>query len=418
MNQETRNLLTKKRWMVLIASCIINLCIGMMYTWSVFAGPMAEYISLIKGAAVTASDLAIVFSIGNSTGFIAMIGGGFLVQKIGPKWVIFIGGIVFGIGFALCGISESIGMLIIGYGILSGLANGLVYGCTISNTVKFFPDKAGFAGGVATASYGISSVILPPVANALIQGFGVNKAFMYLGVFIIISVGVFAQFIIKCPVGFVPSGFTVSQNVTDRKDIVIDKNWKEMLASPIFYVMIIMMFFGGVLGMMIISQASGMAQNMIGMTAAEAAIVVSVLALFNTLGRVLAGMISDRIGYINTLTGVYIIAAAGMGILYISSNGSALLFYIGVCTIGACFGSLMGVYPGFTQSRFGTKNASINYGIMFIGFNMSGLIGPMIVGNVVAATGAYNTAFVIALTFALIGLMLSFVYRSLSRRLV
>ena len=142
MNQETRNLLTKKRWMVLIASCIINLCIGMMYTWSVFAGPMAEYISLIKGAAVTASDLAIVFSIGNSTGFIAMIGGGFLVQKIGPKWVIFIGGIVFGIGFALCGISESIGMLIIGYGILSGLANGLVYGCTISNTVKFFPDKA------------------------------------------------------------------------------------------------------------------------------------------------------------------------------------------------------------------------------------------------------------------------------------
>lgn len=415
MNQETRDILTKKRWMVLIASCMINLCIGILYTWSVFAGPMAEYISNTTGVLLTVADLSIVFSIGNSSGFITMIGGGFLNQKIGPKWVIFIGGVLFGLGFVICGLSHSVGMLIVGYGIFSGLAMGLAYGCTISNSVKFFPDKAGLAGGIATASYGISSVILPPVANVLIQAFGVNKAFMFLGIFIIIAVGIFSQFIVKCPVGFTPTGYVPKEKkAVKQENIPQDKDWKGMLGSSVFYIMIIMLFFGAVLGMMIISQASNIAQNMIGMSAAQAAMVVSVLALFNTFGRVFAGMISDKIGCINTLSCVYAVATLAMAILYFSANGSAGLFYVGVCLIGVCFGALMGVYPGFTASQFGAKYSSVNYGIMFIGFNIAGLVGPIIVSCVVAKTGTYQLAFLIALLFAAIGFALSIVFRKVT----
>lgn len=412
MNQELRKELTKKRWLVLIASCVINLCIGILYTWSVFAGPMAEYITKTSGVLVTAADLSIVFSIGNASGFITMIGGGFLNQKIGPKWVIFTGGVLFGFGFLICGFANSMEMLIVGYGLFSGLAMGLAYGCTISNSVKFFLDKAGLVGGIATASYGISSVILPPIATILIRELGVCNAFRSLGVFIILAVGIFSQLIIKCPVGFVPEGYVETEKkVKVEKPIVGEKDWKEMLHMPLFYIMLIMLFFGASLGMMVISQASNIAQSMIGMSVTEAAMVVSVLALFNTFGRIFAGMVSDRIGCINTLSSVFILAIAAVGLLYKSADGSASVFYIGVCLVGICFGAFMGVYPSFTAEQFGSKNSSVNYGIMFIGFNVAGLLGPIIVSKIYLATGTYKKAFLVALFFALCGLLLSIGFR-------
>lgn len=412
MRKESSINLTKRRWLVLLASCLINLCIGALYAWSVFAAPMAVHLSDIIGKELTAADLSIVFSVGNGLGFITMIGGGFLNQKIGPKWVIFLGGVLFGLGFVICGFASSITALVIGYGLFSGLAMGLAYGCTISNSVKFFPDKAGLAGGIATASYGISSVIVPPVANALIEKTGVSKAFILMGSVIVIVVSIFSQMIIKCPDGFVPDGWTpVKTKKEDRqRSQTADRNWKEMLAMPVFYNMIIMLFFGAVLGMMAISQASNIAQNMIGMTPAMAAIVVSVLALFNTFGRILAGIISDKTGCIQTLRAVFIVAVLAMGILYISGNGSIGLFYIGICLAGVCFGSFMGVYPSFTAEQFGAKYSSVNYGIMFIGFNMAGLIGPMIVSKVFQKTGDYRNVFIVALIFAVIGLSFSLFY--------
>ncbi|EOS21911.1 hypothetical protein C806_04052 [Lachnospiraceae bacterium 3-1] len=409
--------LTKRRWLVLLASCLINLCIGALYAWSVFAAPMAAHLSQILGMELTAADLSVVFSVGNGLGFITMIGGGFLNQKIGPKWVIFTGGVLFGCGYVICGFASNIAMLVVGYGLFSGLAMGLAYGCTISNSVKFFPDRAGLVGGIATASYGISSVIVPPVANALIDGFGVSKAFIAMGVAIILVVGVCSQMIVKCPDGFVPDGWKppVKKDIQGQNPQAVNMDWKEMLKTPNFYTMIVMLFFGAVLGMMAISQASNIAQDMIGMTPAAAAIVVSVLALFNTFGRILAGMISDRIGCIQTLRAVFVIAIAAMGILYLSGDGSAGLFYIGICLVGVCFGAFMGVYPSFTAQQFGTKNSSVNYGIMFIGFNMAGLLGPMIVSKALQQTGDYRDSFLIALAFAVIGLFLSFMV-TLKRR--
>lgn len=402
--------LTKRRWLVLLASCLINLCIGALYAWSVFSAPMAAHLSEILGKELTAADLSVVFSVGNGLGFITMIGGGFLNQKIGPKWVIFIGGILFGCGFVICGFASGIGMLVVGYGLFSGLAMGLAYGCTISNSVKFFPDKAGLVGGIATASYGISSVLTPPIANALIVKTGVSKAFILMGGVIILVVGVCSQMILKCPDGFLPDGWTPSavKSGSMQKGKAVDKDWKEMLMTPVFYLMLVMLFFGASLGMMAISQASNIAQVMIGMSPAAAAIVVSVLALFNTLGRILAGLASDRIGCIQTLRAVFCVSIAAMGILYLSGNGSAGLFFAGICLVGICFGSFMGVYPSFTSERFGPKNSSVNYGIMFIGFNLAGLIGPVIVSKVFWRTGGYRQAFLIALGFAVIGLAMSF----------
>ncbi len=367
-----------------------------------------------NGVTLSAADLAIVFSIGNGDGFISMIAGGFIAQKFGPKLNVLVGGVLFGLGFIICGLATSVGMLILGYGILSGLAMGLAYGQTISNSVKFFPDKAGLVGGIATASYGISSVIIPPIANALIDSVGVCMSFIILGAAVVVIVSIFAQFIVKCPNDFIPDGWTPPAPDAG-KATVEDKDWKGMLATPIFYVMIIMLFFGALFGMMAISQASNVAQVMMGMTAATAAIVVSILALFNTFGRILAGYVSDRIGCINTLAAVFVLAIVSLAMLYISGAGVMVLFYVGICLIGICFGAFMGVYPSFTASRFGSKNAGVNYGIMFIGFSAAGVVGPMIMKSVYNSTGNYRSAFLIAIVLAAVGLVLSFVYRMIGK---
>lgn len=412
---EERKVLTKKRWGVLVASCLINLCIGSLYAWSVFAAPMAEHLNaILDGSAINAGDLAIVFTVANSIGPVTLISGGFINDKFGPKWVIFAGGLLFGAGMIVAGFAGSIGMLIIGYGMGCGLAMGLVYGCTISNSVKFFPDKRGLIGGIATASYGISSVLIPPIANALIENVGVLNAFRYIGIAFIVIICGGAFFICQCPEGFTPIGY---QPPTQQKGEAggTQKNWSQMLKDPIFYVMIIMMTCGAVFGLMTISQTSSIAQNMIGMSVASATAAVSVLALFNAAGRVIAGFLSDIIGRINMLTIMLGLAIIGLALLYFSGEGDVAKFYVGVSIVGLCFGSFMGVYPGFTADQFGSKNNSVNYGIMFIGFALAGYVGPTIMGKLYASTGAYQSAFLVAIGLAVAGLVLSMVYRKLKQ---
>lgn len=376
---------------------------------------MAKYLSDVTGIAYTAGTLAIVFTVTNSVGPITMITGGRINDKFGHKKVIFFGGFIFGLGMILAGFSKSLSMLILTYGIITGLGVGMVYGCTISNSVKFFPDKRGLVGGVTTAAYGLSSVIIPPIANALTSKFGITLAFKAIGLVFLIIVCVSSFFIEKCPADFIPEGWTPpTQNGGAAKKV--DKDWKGMLSTPIFYVMIILLTCGAFYGLMCTSLASALAQNMIGMTAASAAVAVSVLALFNTAGRIVAGYISDKIGRINTLTLAFVISMAGLLCLIFSGEGDVALFYAGISIIGVCFGAFMGVFPGFTVDQFGVKNNSVNYGIMFIGFAFAGYVGPTVLKNVYAADGSYQRAFIIAIVIAIVGLLLTFVYRYINKK--
>ena len=407
--------LTKKRWIILIASCFINLCIGSIYAWSVFSAPMAEYLSSVTGLSLTPGNLAIAFTITNSVGPITMISGGWINDRFGPKKVIFVGGLLFGGGMILSGFATSVGYLVLAYGIVLGLGTGMVYGCTISNSIKFFPDKRGLVGGITTAAYGISSVIIPPIANSLISKSGVTSAFIIIGIAFLIIVCAASFFIEKCPSDFVPAGWT-PKTVNVGRSIQNDKDWKGMLSSPLFYIMILLLMCGAFAGLMCTSQASPIAQKMIGMSAAAATTVVSVLALFNTGGRIVAGYISDKIGRINTLAFSSVFSVIGLTLLYFSGEGSVLTFYIGISVIGLCFGALMGVFPGFTADQFGVRNNSVNYGIMFIGFATAGYFGPSIMSHVYSTDSSYQRAFVIAAVLGITGLVLTFVYKFTTRK--
>lgn len=406
---------TKKRWLILLASCFINLCIGSMYAWSVFSAPMAEYLSQLNGIKLTPANLAIVFVICNSVGPITMISGGKINDTFGPKLVIFFGGLMFGGGMILCGFAKSVTQLIWYYGILTGLGLGMVYGATISTSVKFFPDKRGFVGGITTALFGISSVIIPPIAAAITAKTGVLSAFKIIGLAFTVIVCVSAFFIEKCPEGFKPNGWEPPMQ-NNNSNASNNKNWKEMLQTSKFYVMIILLMCGAVAGLMCISLASPLAKNMIGMSVASATAAVSTLALFNVLGRISAGAISDKIGRINTLALACLFSIVGLYFMYISGEGDVKTFYIGISIIGIAFGSFMGVFPGFTADQFGVKYNSVNFGIMFSGFAIAGYVGPTIMTNTLKATGSYKGAFLIGIAFSIGGLVLTFIYRAINKK--
>ena len=397
--------LDKKRWIILIFSCLINLCIGSMYAWSSLSAPMAQELN---------ANLASVFSTANAVSFIAMILGGLLNDKYGPRWVMFTGGIMFGVGMFASGLAQSVFHLILSYGICLGLGMSLVYGCTISNTIKFFPDKRGMVGGLTTASYGISSVIFAPLADWICGFVGARATFMILGGVFLVVICAGAFLMAKCPAGYMPVGFVPPVKATARA--VPDKTPLQMLKTPVFYVMLVILTCGGTFGLMIISGAKGLALGMTPVTPATATLFVSVLCLFNTAGRLVAGTLSDKLGRINTITAALVLSLLGLAALYLCAvTGSVILFAIGVMVIGVCFGTFMGVFPGFCTDQFGTKNNTVNYGIMWIGFSVAGILGPTVLTAVQEATGSYQGAFMIAFGIALVGLGLSFLYRKLAR---
>ena len=394
----------KKRWLILIASCLVTLCAGSLYAWSVFATPMAAYLSALTGKEI--ASLAIVFTVANSVGPITMISGGSINDRIGPRWILIIGGLLFGAGMIGSGFVKSVTGLIISYGLGVGLGVGMVYGTIVSDAVKFFPDKSGLAGGLTTACYGGSSIIIPIIATAMLTKYEITTCFKILGA-VMGAIIVLSSFVIEaCPPNFSVSGPAGAKQQNKSAAASGDYTWRQMIAESRFYLMLVTLMCGAFGGMMIISQASPLAQRMMGFSQSTAAAVVSILACFNMIGRLASGMLSDRLGSEGTMKITFAMSIAACVLLFFCNPGSTALFYIGLSVVGFSFGSIMGIYPGYTARQFGRKNNSVNYGIMFIGFALAGLFGPMIMNSIYSSSGKYQPAFLVSAGLALLGFIL------------
>lgn len=413
--------LKTKRWIVLIVSCVVNLIIGTGYAWSIFAKPWADF------TGVQIAQLGLVFGICNAVGPITMITGGKILDALGPKWVVFVGGVLFGGGIALAGWltpqgGNSLFWLFFGYSIVFGLAMGLIYSCTIGNTVKWFPDKRGLVGGLTTAAYGLGSVILSKALAGSVTADNISQVFVTLGLIYAIVVCIGAFFIAPAPAGYVPEGWSPPAPNPNVK-APTNKKWNQMIADPVFYVMFFTILSGAFFGLMMISNASPIARGAFGFTPAAAGTVVMSLALCNTAGRVVCGWISDILGRINTLTIALVLAIIALLLINAGvTGGTVALFVLGVCLVGFCFGAFMGVFPGFTADQFGPANNGINYGIIFIGFALAGWFGPKVVAIFTAGQSgdaliaAYSVAFKIATGIAVFGLVMTFLFRAMTKK--
>lgn len=383
--------LMKKRWTVLIASVIVNICIGTGFAWSVFQTGLFNEGASIFGAEVSKSQLALAFTICSGVAPIPMIAGSGLQKAMrGPRNVVWLGGIMFSVGLICTSFISSLPMLYLTYGLLCGFGIAFAYGITIGNTVKFFPDKRGLIAGLSTAAYGAGSIIFPPIMQSIISSRGVMSAFRILGIFYGIAIIIAAFFITEPPEGWKPDGWEPKAGPAGAPQGV-QKDWKQMLADGRFYLMIIVFTIFATGGLMVVSQGSPMAQAIAGVDAATAATVVSIIAIGNTGGRVLWGWISDKIGrYPALLAMSAIVAVCGLALSALTSSGSLVIFVLFATLIAMCYGGTMGVYPALTADAFGIKHNGVNYGIMFIGFALGGYIGPILANNLFDSTGSYS----------------------------
>ena len=396
------------RWLILIAAIVTNICIGTLYAWSVFSLPLGK----VFGWPATA--IALAFTINHALSPVAMIGGGYIQDRLGSKANVIIGGIMFSVGLFITGFVSSVEMLYFTYSVLAGIGGGVVYAGTLGNTVKFFPDKRGLASGLVAAGYGSGATIVAPIASSMIISVGVLTTFKILGVIFFAVIFLCSLVIKKAPPGFTPAGWTRPAAVNAPLPAAADLAWTQMLRDKVWWVVLVMLTCSAMSGLMITAFASPIGQQMFKLTPMDAAFFVSLVAISNALGRVAFGYISDKIGRSSTIMFMYVISALAM--LNLAVTGSVTGFAISGIGVGAVFGGFMSTMPSIISERYGLKNFGVNYGITFIGFSLAAIFGPMTAATVRVATGNYEQAFWIALGLNVLGLLFAILFRALDKQ--
>lgn len=397
----------KNRWIILIASIVMNLCIGSAYAWSVFQKPLMEIFGW------TTSQASLAFTLNLSIVPLAMIVAGKIQDKRGPKLVTFVGGIIFGLGIFLAGKVSSLTSLYLTYGVLGGVGIGTIYACTVGNTIKWFPDKRGLAGGLTAAGFGMGAVVFAPIGVKLMPSYGVLGTFNIFGIVFASGILIASIFMEAPDAGWKPENWAPAPSAV--KALGNDKSPVEMISSGSFYLVWAMYTIGCVGGLMIIGHASPIGQEKIGLTPQVAAVAISFLGIANSGGRVFWGSISDKIGRYNALALMF--ATSAVCLLILNFASTFVPFLIGVCGIAMSFGGYLGIMPSVTADNFGTKNIGINYGILFTAFGLAAFIGPRLAAVVKQANGGeYTVAIIIVAAMNLVGIALALIIKKQQKK--
>lgn len=389
-----------KRWIQLIACMVMNCCIGSAYAWSVFQKPLIQIFNW------TPTQVALPFSLVMAISAIPMVFVGMAQKYVPSKTVIFIGGLLFGLSNFFTGYIQTISQLYIIYGVFAGIGLGVVYSGGVANMVRFFPDQRGLCSGLLAAGMGSGALIIAPIAGKIIDIYGVLDAFKILGAIYTVIICSLALLIETASTGFKPEGRVMPGENAVATVSGEEKDWRQMLQDPIFYVIAAMFGTGTTSGLMIIGHASPILQEVLKLTPQRAAALVGIVALANAAGRVFWGYISDRLGRFPTIMLMYCISAVSMfGLTVVSPNTT----FIGIMlVVSTCYGGFMAMIASLTADTFGVKNFPINFGIMFMSFAIAAYYGPRLAATVkMANNGDYSQAFLTAAGLSLVGIVLA-----------
>ena len=397
-------------WAVTSAAMGVNLILGVLYAWSPIGKMLAGGWIKTYGKTLGQTYAAVPFAVSTAAFAVTMIFAGRLQDKIGPRLVATLGGLLLGAGLITSAYFDSPLALALSYGVLGGIGIGVGYCATTPPAVKWFPPaRKGLITGLVVAGVGLAAVYMGPLTNWLLAndllsasirsalGLGTSniaQTFFLLGVLTIVVVSILAQFLRNPPAGYVPPA--VEAPAARRRSISgRDTNWPGMLATGQFYLLWCMFILAGAAGLMLIANVMQIAEQQVSWskTALPAALPVMFLAIFNTCGRVVGGFVSDRIGRTNTMMLAFILQAANMFAFSFYSNPALLLF--GVSFAGLCYGSIFTLMPAATADFYGLKNMGVNYGILFTAFGVAGASGALLGGRVRDLFGNYSTAYVI-----------------------
>jgi OFA family oxalate/formate antiporter-like MFS transporter len=431
------------RWVIVIGGILIQLALGAIYAWSAFTGPLQGSPSALSEFNFTKTETQAIFSVGLLVFALFTIIGGRLQIKHGPMKVALIGGTLLGLGYILASFigSSFIGKLIF-IGVISGAGIGLAYVVPIATGVKWFPDKKGLVSGLAVAGFGFGAFIWILLANPpSILGFSgliskqtgpfaytvanVDFAFLIYGLMFLALVLVGSLVMKNPPAGWKPAGWNPPQT-KPGKTAGISLKPKEMLKSKNFYILWMMFLIGALAGLMVIgnvqnfakSPTDGFTANGFGVQEAMDFAVIGAavcLPIFNGIGRIIWGQISDRVGRGKTFIALFAFQAVMMTIFFFTTS-NPILFYVVAALIGFNFGGNFALFPASCADSFGAQNLGLNYGFLFTSYGIGGIVGPILAGLVQDAGLSFLYAFIPAAIMCTIAVALAFVYQKRAKK--
>ncbi|TSA29893.1 MAG: MFS transporter [Verrucomicrobiaceae bacterium] len=392
-------------WVVTFSGLGINLALGILYTWSLFKGAIEKEFGW-QGAQLNDpyALCCLVFAF-------TMILAGRCQDKFGPRITASLGGLLVCAGFVLASTSSNYSVWMAGFGVLVGLGLGFGYSSATPPALKWFPpSRTGLIAGLVVAGFGLAPVYLAPVSQFLLGHYQVKTSMLVLGIAFGIIVCGLAQMLVNPPPGFVAG--TKSATGAAMQSVAIHARPREILRQPTFWLLWVIYFIGAGAGLMVIGSVSGMAKKSMG---DQAFVAVAVMAIGNAGGRIVAGLLSDRIGRRWTLFLVLLIQAALMfvAIPVTASHGTTPSLIVLVASlIGFNYGANLSLFPSFTKDLWGLKNFGMNYGVLFTAWGVGGLVLPRLQQTLTSQSGgSYQSSFITAAILLICGAAMTFLIK-------
>lgn len=393
------------RSLVVVGAILIQLALGNLYAWSVFTSELVE-------GGWTKAQTQIVFSVGVGVFAIVMVIAGRMMPKYGPRKLTIASGVTLGLGYIIAGLlgAENYTTTLIFVGILGGAGIGMGYVVPIAVGMRWYPDKKGLITGLAVAGFGFGATLWMTLAGKLgtigggqlIKSIGMSNTFIVLGVIFLIIILIGSIWMVFPATGWKPAGWKPDESKTAVKAAgSVDFSSSKMLKTNQFYLIALTYVFGAGAGLMSIGlmklwpmeamQANGISKEVAGAAATMAMAIF--FALFNGLGRILWGMISDKIGR-KTSIAIMMATQGAFVVLFQWMAGTQITLYIFAILIGFNYGGLFSLFPTITADIFGNKNFGQNYGWVFLAYAVGGIIFP-IFGGKLGDLGNFPLAFTI-----------------------
>jgi MFS transporter, OFA family, oxalate/formate antiporter len=381
------------RWIQLLLGLVAMMAISSpQYVWTLFTGPLNQKLG------TTLTEIQVTFSLLIVLQTFFSPFQAYLVDRFGPKLLISVGAIMSGGSWVLASYATNLTALYISYGVIGGFGTGIIYVGIIGLVVRWFPDRRGLATGLAAAGYGFGAFFTSFPIDSMIKSSGYEHTLLVWGI-IQAAIGVVAALGLRVPPeGYRPAGFdpeTVQLELQSQRSY----SPREMLQSPIFYLLFIMMAMMSTSGLMVVSNVGPFATEykvaqvlVFGMAALPLSLTLS--RVTNGLTRPFFGWVSDRIGRESTMALAFSLEAVAILVLFAFIDNPAMFVVLtGLVFFG--WGEIFSLFPSTLTDTFGPKFAATNYGFLYIAQGVGSILGGPAAAFLKAQTGSWTTVFIL-----------------------
>lgn len=383
------------RWLLIPLGMAILLCLGTVYSWSIFRTPLENEL----GISATQSLLPFTFSLVFYAATMPIAG--FYIPRIGTRLTTAIGGLVVGLGYILSSFANQVSLLVVTYGMIAGVGVGIVYGVPMVVASRWFPDKKGLAVGLVVLGFGLSPFITAPLANHLISAYGARPTLRLLGMAFIVLILALAL-TMKLP----PQGWQPQQHPDTIQPTASLSYPPTLFKSRSFYGLWSCYAIATLVGLSAIGISGPVGEEIIQIDSTMAASSVSLFAIFNGVSRPLFGWLSDRFKpqYIATFS--YALILIGCILMIKARTGQVTEYRVAFSLFWFCLGGWLAMAPTLTLRFFNPDHYAQNYGIIFTAYGIGALIGTLVTGRIRDLFGTYNYVFYPMALLAIIGIII------------